>query len=116
MMCESTHKVSTEIPRRRRGPLILCIQTAQSLPGVALSVGTSFLLTGCSFAHAPSFELFGAYFPAWMLCGLIGIVGAASARMVLTNPGGNDVIPMQLAVCTAVGVIAALLTWTVLFR
>jgi len=115
-MCESTHKVSTEIPRRRRGTLIFRARTAPSLQGAVLLVGTSLLLTGCSFADAPSFELFGAYFPAWMLCGLIGIVGAASTRVVLANPASNDVIPMQLAVCTAVGVIAALLTWTVLFR
>jgi YtcA family len=79
-------------------------------------VGTSFLLTGCSFADAPSFELFGAYFPAWMLCGLIGIVGAASTRVVLTNPAINEVIPMQLAVCSAVGVIAAVFSWMAFFR
>lgn len=84
--------------------------------GGVLLVGTSFLLTGCSFADAPSFELFGAYFPAWMLCGLIGIVGAASTRTVLTTPAVNDVVPFQLAVCTAVGVIAALVTWMAFFR
>jgi hypothetical protein len=65
---------------------------------------------------APSFELFGAYFPAWMLCALIGIVGAASTRVVLTTPALNDIIPFQFAVCAAAGVIVALLTWMVLFR
>jgi hypothetical protein len=65
---------------------------------------------------APSFELFGAYFPAWMFCALIGILGAASARVVFTRPALSDVIPFQLAVCSAVGIIAALLTWIVLFR
>jgi YtcA family len=76
---------------------------------------TSCLLTGCSFGEAPSFELFGAFFPAWLLCAVIGIVGAASTRVVLTTANSGDVIPFQLAVCTAVGVIVALLTWMALF-
>lgn len=65
---------------------------------------------------APSFELFGAFFPAWMLCALIGIIGAAGTRVVLTTPFFNHVLPFQLAVCTAAGVIVALLAWMALFR
>jgi len=72
-------------------------------------------LTGCSLAGAPSFQLFGAFFPAWLLCAVIGIIGAASARVVLTTPAFSEVVPFQLAVCTAVGVIVGLLAWMVLF-
>jgi hypothetical protein len=89
---------------------------AHLMPMAVLVMLMSCQLTGCSFVEAPSFELFGAYFPAWMLCGLIGIVGAASTRMVLTTPAVNDVVPFQLAVCTSVGVIVGLLSWMVLFR
>lgn len=71
---------------------------------------------GCSSVGAPSFDLFGAFFPAWMLCALIGIVAAAGARAVLTTPRLNETIPLQLAVCTSVGIIVALLSWMVLFR
>jgi YtcA family len=77
---------------------------------------TSCTLTGCSLAGAPSFELFGAFFPAWMLCALIGIIGSAGTRAVLTTPTLSGVIPFQLAVCTAVGVIVGLVVWMVLFR
>jgi hypothetical protein len=91
------------------------------LPGAVLRVIpccilTGCLLTGCSLAAAPSFELFGAYFPAWMLCALIGIAGAAITRVVLTTPAVSEVIPFQFAVCTAAGVIVALLAWMLLFR
>jgi hypothetical protein len=72
--------------------------------------------TGCSLAGAPSFELFGAFFPAWMLCGLAGIIGAAGTRVVLATPALSGLIPFQLAVCTAVGTIVGLLAWTALFR
>jgi hypothetical protein len=65
---------------------------------------------------APSFELFGAFFPAWMLCALIGIIGAATTRLVLTSPVFSEALPFQLAVCTASGVIVSLLVWMVLFR
>jgi len=74
------------------------------------------MLTGCSIAGAPSFELFGAFFPAWMFCALFGVIGAAGTRVVLTTPRLNEVIPFQLAVCTAAGVILGLLVWITLFR
>jgi hypothetical protein len=84
-------------------------------PRAILVMVTSCTLTGCSLAGAPSFTLFGAFFPTWMLCALIGIIGAAGTRVVLTTPGISDVVPFQLAVCTAVGVIVGLLAWMVLF-
>ncbi|MBV8965106.1 MAG: hypothetical protein JO191_02905, partial [Mycobacteriaceae bacterium] len=62
-------------------------------------------LAGCSVAGAPSYELFGAFFPAWMLCALAGVIGAATTRVVLTTTTFRDSIPFHLAVCTAVGVI-----------
>src|SRR5215472_12422596 len=81
------------------------------LPRAVLLVVTSGLLTGCSLAAAPSFELFGAYFPAWMLSGLIGILGAAGTRVLLTRPPLSGVVPFQFTVCAAVGVIVGLLSW-----
>jgi len=86
------------------------------LPRALLLVVTSCTLTSCSLAAAPSFELFGAYFPAWMLCALIGILGAAGTRVVLTTPALSGVVPFPFTVCTAVGVIVGLLSWMALFR
>ena len=72
-------------------------------------------LTGCSAGGAPSFDLFGAFFPAWLLCGMVGIAGAAVARAVFVGSGLANTLPFQLAVCTAIGVITALLVWLVGF-
>jgi hypothetical protein len=72
-------------------------------------------LTGCSAGGAPSFDLFGAFFPAWLLCGTVGIAGAAVARAVFVSTGLANTLPYQLAVCTAIGVIAALLVWLIGF-
>ena len=89
--------------------------TGLSLLRAGLLVAASFMLAGCSLAGAPSFALFGAFFPAWILCALAGIFGAAGARVVLATPNFSRVIPFQLAVCTAVGIIVGLLTWIALF-
>jgi hypothetical protein len=72
-------------------------------------------LTGCSRGGAPSFDLLGAFFPAWLLCGIIGVAGAAVARVVFVSTGLANTLPYQLAVCAAIGVITALLVWLVGF-
>jgi len=72
-------------------------------------------LSGCGAAGAPSFDLFGAFFPAWLLCGTVGIAGAVVARVVFVSTGLAHRLPYQLAVCTAIGVITALLVWLVGF-
>jgi hypothetical protein len=72
-------------------------------------------LAGCSTGGAPSFDLFGAFFPAWLLCGVIGVAGAAIARVAFVGTGLANTLPYQLAVCTAIGVIAAVMVWFVGF-
>jgi hypothetical protein len=81
----------------------------------ALIVLMSFSLGGCSTGGAPSFDLFGAFFPAWLLCGIVGIAGAVAARVAFVGSGVANTLPYQLAVCTAIGVITALLFWLVGF-
>jgi hypothetical protein len=72
-------------------------------------------LTGCSATSAPSFDLFGAFFPAWLVCGLIGVAGAVAARAVFVGTGLANVVPFQLFVCTALGVIVAIMAWLLWF-
>ena len=73
------------------------------------------LFGGCGRAGAPSFVLFGAYFPGWMLCGVIGIAGAAIARATLVRTGVSNALPYPLFLCTAIGTLVAVLTWQVCF-
>ncbi|MET0656580.1 MAG: YtcA family lipoprotein [Steroidobacteraceae bacterium] len=72
-------------------------------------------MSGCAPRAAPSFVLFGAYFPAWMLVALIGILAAAGARIIFVATRLSQVIPLQLLVCTAVGVIVAVVVWLLWF-
>lgn len=109
--------LTVELCRASRFPA-WCVARATcepSLPRAVLALVMSCMLSGCSRGAAPSFELFGAFFPAWMLCALIGILGAAGTRVVLTTPALNGGMPFQLGVCTALGVIVALFSWMLLF-
>lgn len=85
------------------------------MPRTAVLLLTSGLVSGCSAAGAPSFELFGAFFPAWLFCGVFGVIGASAARGAFVASGLSDLIPYQLLVCTAIGVLAACLAWQLVF-
>jgi hypothetical protein len=67
------------------------------------------LLGGC--AAAPSIPIAGAYFPAWLVCSLIGVLGAIAARMVFEAAGLAQVLPLQLLVCLSVGLVCATVAW-----
>lgn len=44
-----------------------------------LSFAGALLVAGCS--RAPSFNILGSYFPAWIVCGVIGILLAVAVRL-----------------------------------
>ncbi len=69
------------------------------------------LLAECSRAGAPSFVLFGSYFPAWMLCATLGVAGGVVMRALFVATGLASLLPYQLYVCTAGGVIVAVGAW-----
>ena len=70
------------------------------------------LLGGCS-GGAPSLTVFGAYFPAWLLSAIVGVLGALCARAVI---GAYRLdLPYLLFVCIAVGIIVGSLFWLILY-
>jgi hypothetical protein len=84
---------------------------AARLGAVALVGG----LEGCRPA-APSLSLFGAYFPAWILCSLIGVVAGLGARAALSATRAGQVVAYPLLLCIAIGCIAGLLAWQAFYR
>lgn len=74
---------------------------ARSLVLAALAAS----LYGC--AGAPSFSLFSAYFPLWLLSALLGIAGAIVSYRIFVMTGWADTIRYQLLVNTAIGLISA---------
>jgi hypothetical protein len=66
-------------------------------------------LAGCG--GAPSLTIAGAYFPAWLLCDLIAVLVAVIVRVLMVVTGLSNHVPYQLAVCSSIGVIVALVVW-----
>lgn len=71
------------------------------------------VLAGCS--GAPSFVLFGAYFPAWMMCAGIGLFSAIALRLFMVASGLSQTLPAQLALSTATAVLAGTVAWLLWF-
>lgn len=46
---------------------------------------------------------------------MVGLVGAIAARAVLVSTSFGKALPYKLLVCTAVGIIAAVLFWLLCF-
>ena len=78
---------------------------------LAVIAAPSLLLAGCALRGAPSFEIFGAYFPLWLLGGVIGLVAALVAHRLFVASGWALIVPLQLSVCLAIGLTVAVLVW-----
>ncbi|MBV8495457.1 MAG: hypothetical protein JO361_01610 [Gammaproteobacteria bacterium] len=70
-------------------------------------------VAGCS--SAPTMDLLGSYFPAWMLCAAIGAVAAVIIRQILAVAGINDYVVAPLLTYAGLAVSATLLAWLLWF-
>ena len=87
--------------RRDRPPLGLW-RVAIALPVAACS-------------YAPTMDLFGSYFPAWMLCAVLGVVAAVIIRQMLAVTGIGEYVVAPLLTYAALAVSATLLAWLLWF-
>lgn len=71
------------------------------------------LLSGC--ASAPSLELFGAYFPAWLFCAAFGIIAGFAAHAVFIATGWANRLPFQFFLCASIGLLFGLFAWQLSF-
>lgn len=90
--------------RRRCGPSIKLVYLA-----VVLTTG------GCAPLGSPSLVLFGAYFPAWMLCALIGIGATLAVRAVFIMTGLDALLSFRLFSYASIALIVAAMTWLFCF-
>jgi len=67
------------------------------------------MLSRCSYS--PTQDLFGSYFPAWMLCAVLGIIAAVIIREIIGVTGINDYVVAPLLTYAALAVSATLLVW-----
>jgi|GEM_PF-827691 hypothetical protein len=88
--------ISPRTPRMLYGP-----------PGPAWA-GLAVCLGACAETQPPSLYFAGAYFPAWMLCAGLGVLVGLLARALMLATGLAERLPLQLWLCSALGLLAAL--------
>jgi hypothetical protein len=82
-----------------------CLRATATLTSVAA-------LAACS--ASPSRNILGSFFPTWMICALLGLLGTVALRAVLGKAGINATLPIPAVVylCTWLAVTLAIwLLW-----
>jgi hypothetical protein len=72
-------------------------------------------LGGCDLRGAPSYSIAGAFFPAWLLCAMIGILGSILLRTALIAADFEEAVPLKLLVYVAFALGLTLWLWLALF-
>jgi len=76
------------------------------------SVLAGFLLTGCG--RAPSFDVLGSFFPAWLACLALSLVLTAGARWLLARL--HIVIAFPVLTYPSLAAFFSFALWLALFR
>jgi hypothetical protein len=71
-------------------------------------------LTGCR--GAPSINMLGSFFPGWMLCMILGLIGALLLRQVFIKKNIDAHLPLRGFIYFCLWVFITLLSWLLFFR
>jgi len=79
----------------------------------AAALGLIFL-TGCR--GAPSINVLGSFFPGWMLCMGLGVIGTLLLRQVFIKTNLDENLPLRGVVYFCLWVFITLISWLLFFR
>lgn len=83
---------------------------------MALAGGcVALLLSACGCTRAPSFNILGSFFPAWILCGLIGIVLTVLVRMFFVRAKLEQELSPLILVYPCIALFFTFTTWLLFF-
>lgn len=77
----------------------------------ALLLAACMSLCGC--AGSPTQNVFGSFFPSWMVCALAGLVFAAVMHRVFGAIGIDQALPAPLLVYLSLAVAFTFATWLI---
>jgi YtcA family len=72
----------------------------------------AFLLTGCG--RAPSFDVLGSFFPAWLACLGLGLALTVAARWLVSRL--HIVIALPVLIYPSLTALCSFALWLALFR
>src|SRR5208337_4116802 len=79
----------------------------------AAGCAAAMLMTGCS--RAPTFNILGSYFPAWILCGVIGILLTVVLRIVFVRTNIEAELSPLIVIYPCLAAFLTFTTWLVFF-
>ena len=84
------------------------------LTGIGFAAGGQMFLTGCR--GAPSINVLGSFFPAWMLCIGLGIVGTVVARQIFIKLNFEPHLKPRLLIYFCLWTLITVASWLAFFR
>ena len=87
------------------------VRVARSIAACGITFG-ALSLTGCG--RAPSFDLLGSFFPAWLFCLAAGLLLTAAARWLFLRL--HIVIALPVVTYPSLAVLLTLALWLAFFR
>jgi hypothetical protein len=77
----------------------------------------SLLLAGCRFdAHSPTVDVLGSYFPAWMVCIILGLAATLITRQLLIAARIDLYLRFAALIYTCLFLFFTLAIWLVFFQ
>jgi hypothetical protein len=80
---------------------------------LAAGLALSMLATGCT--RAPSFNVLGSFFPAWILCGVIGILLAVGVRVLFVRAKFEQELSPLIVVYPCLAAFFTFTIWLLFF-
>ena len=81
---------------------------------LSLTILPALLLAGC--AHSPTLDVLGSYFPAWMVCIVLGLVLTVITRQLLIGFKLNVHLRLAGLVYVCMAVLWTLGVWLLCFK
>jgi hypothetical protein len=69
----------------------------------------------CGCGDAPSFDILGSYFPAWLVCILVGIVASSLTGLILSQRNQQKLIRWSIVTYPCLAASVACTLWLLLF-
>ena len=83
------------------------------IAAIALCAPSFLLATGCS--RAPTFNILGSFFPAWILCGVLGILLTVAVRVLFVRVDFEKELSPLILIYPCLAVFFTFSIWLVFF-
>jgi hypothetical protein len=84
-----------------------------TVAAATVSSAAMVLIAGCS--RAPSFNILGSFFPAWILCGIIGILLAVAVRLLFVRIKLEEQLSPLILVYPCLAAFFTFILWLLFF-